>query len=109
MQAGVTDINTIRIYSAVKQGLEKDPQGEFVKRWVPELAEIPAPLIHLPWRVSAMEHMMYQVNIGTDYPAPIVDLSETYKAAQSLLWQWRTKPEVNREVYRLIQRHVRPD
>jgi deoxyribodipyrimidine photo-lyase len=35
MQAGVTDINTIRIYSAVKQGREKDPQGEFVKRWVP--------------------------------------------------------------------------
>jgi deoxyribodipyrimidine photo-lyase len=55
MQAGVTGFNTIRIYSPVKQGLEKDPDGEFVKRWLPELANIPAPFVHEPWQFLPME------------------------------------------------------
>lgn len=107
MQAGVTGINTIRIYNPVKQGIEKDSDGEFVKKWLPELEDIPAPLVHSPWMLSPMEQMMHQVQLGIEYPEPIVDLSQSYKAAQSLLWQWRSRPQVKQEAQRLLQRHVR--
>lgn len=107
MQAGVTGINTIRIYNPVKQGEEKDPNGEFVKRWLPEISDIPAPLLHTPWLLSEMEQMMYGVQIGVDYPAPIVELKQTYKLAQDLMWRWRKKPLVVIENQRLLKRHVR--
>ncbi|WP_407332499.1 FAD-binding domain-containing protein [Enterovibrio sp. 27052020O] len=109
MQAGVTGINTIRIYNPVKQGEEKDPYGVFVKTWLPELAEVPAPLVHAPWQLSPMEQMLYAVNIGEDYPEPIVDLKQSYAEAQALLWRWRKLPDVQREAHRLLKRHVRPD
>jgi deoxyribodipyrimidine photo-lyase len=107
MQAGVTGINTIRIYNPVKQGEEKDADGEFVRRWLPELSEVPAPLIHSPWRLTMMEQLMYGVEIGKDYPSPIVDLKTSYKEAQQLLWHWRKIPAVKAESYRVLARHVR--
>ncbi|MEZ8030293.1 cryptochrome/deoxyribodipyrimidine photo-lyase family protein [Enterovibrio norvegicus] len=109
MQAGVTGINTIRIYNPVKQGEEKDPDGVFVKTWLPELAEVPVPLVHSPWLLSPMEQMLYAVNVGEDYPAPIVDLKQSYAEAQALFWRWRKLPDVQREAHRLLKRHVRPD
>ena len=107
MQAGVTGINTIRIYSPAKQGLEQDTDGHFVKRWLPELANIPAPLVHTPWLLSPMECLMYNFELGVDYPEPIVDLKHSYGQAQALLWGWRDKPEVKRENARLLKRHGR--
>tara|TARA_Y100000034_G_C6633293_1_gene276560 strand:- start:122 stop:577 length:456 start_codon:yes stop_codon:yes gene_type:complete len=108
MQAGITGINTIRIYNPVKQGEEKDPKGEFVRAWIPELMEVPTELIHTPWQLSSMEQMMYGVSIGENYPAPIVDIKKSYKDAQQLLWSWRSKPIVKIEAQRLLARHVRP-
>ena len=107
MQAGVTGINTIRIYNPVKQGEEKDSDGEFVKHWLPELAEVPAPLIHSPWQLSSMDQLLYGVELGKDYPLPIVDLKQSYKEAQQLLWHWRKVPAVQLEAKRLLNRHVR--
>lgn len=108
MQAGVTGVNTIRIYNPVKQGLEKDPNGEFVKDWVPELADIPETLVHTPWLLTDMEQAMYGLTLGQDYPTPIVDVEQSYKRAQSLLWSWRNKPKVVQEKQRILARHVRP-
>lgn len=107
MQAGVTGINTIRIYNPVKQGLDKDPDGTFVKHWVPELQAIPETLVHTPWLLTDMEQAMFGITLGEDYPEPLVDIDQSYKQAQELLWSWKNKPKVVMEKQRILQRHVR--
>ena len=46
MQSGVTGINTVRVYSPTKQGLDQDPTGDFTRRWVPARAHIPGKAVH---------------------------------------------------------------
>ncbi|WP_370566531.1 FAD-binding domain-containing protein [Cyanobium sp. LEGE 06143] len=53
MQSGTTGINTIRIYNPIKQGHDHDPQGCFIRRWLPELARMPAVNLHEPWTMPA--------------------------------------------------------
>ena len=61
---GTTGINTIRIYNPIKQGLDQDPKGRFVRQWVPELKDIDQEVIHTPW---------LSPNKPKGYPPPIVD------------------------------------
>ncbi len=81
MQSGTTGINTIRIYNVVKQGYDQDPNGVFVRRWVPELAAVPDCFIHEPWRWDGAAGV-----IGRSYPAPIVDLKTSTQAAKDRIY-----------------------
>jgi deoxyribodipyrimidine photo-lyase len=62
-----------RIFNPVLQGEKFDPDGAYVRRWVPELASLPANLIHKPWEASPLELASANVALGSDYPPPIID------------------------------------
>ena len=62
-----------RIFNPILQGEKFDPGGDYVRRWVPELARLPANLIHQPWRATPIELEAAGVHLGVNYPEPIVD------------------------------------
>lgn len=105
MQAGVTGTNTIRIYNPVKQSKDHDPEGTFIKRWCPELSELPPELVHQPWRASPIERHMFGLS---NYPDPIIDLASSGKEAKERLWSWKARTDVKHEAQRVLSVHVRP-
>jgi len=62
-----------RIFNPTLQGRKFDPDGAYVRRWVPELRDVPDGRVHEPWRMSADEQREAGCAVGRDYPAPIVD------------------------------------
>ncbi len=62
-----------RIFNPVTQSEKFDPEGKFIRRYVPELAAVPDKYIHAPWTMGRLEQEAIGMVIGRDYPAPIVD------------------------------------
>ncbi|HMS67160.1 MAG TPA: deoxyribodipyrimidine photo-lyase [Saprospiraceae bacterium] len=106
MQSGVTGVNTIRIYNPIKNAQEHDEAGIFIKTWIPELKNVPTPLLFEPWKMTNIEQEMYQVFIGKDYPAPIVDIEISRKAASDIVWSFQKTKAVTVEGDRILQKHV---
>lgn len=102
MQSGVTGINIPRIYNPVKQGLDQDPEGTFVRRWVPELAALPAPWIQLPWQLPPAQLAKHGVVLGRDYPEPIRDHEQAAREAKAKLTAWWREAEGMREGARAV-------
>ncbi|MFN4343252.1 MAG: cryptochrome/photolyase family protein [Azonexus sp.] len=62
-----------RLFNPITQSEKFDPDGKFIRRYVPELAAVPNRYIHAPWRMGHLEQEAIGVVIGRDYPGPIVD------------------------------------
>jgi deoxyribodipyrimidine photo-lyase len=62
-----------RIFNPVTQSEKFDPEGKFIRRYLPELARVPNKYIHVPWLMGRIEQEALGVLIGRDYPGPIVD------------------------------------
>jgi deoxyribodipyrimidine photo-lyase len=65
-----------RIFNPVLQGEKFDPAGNYVRRWIPELAKLPDAWIHKPWRAPGPILARAGIELGTTYPHPIVDHDE---------------------------------
>jgi deoxyribodipyrimidine photo-lyase len=107
MQAGTMGVNTIRIYNPIKQGTDHDPEGDFVKQWVPELAAVPPQHIHQPWLLTAAEQLLYGVVIGKDYPAPVVDITASGRHAREQLWAVKRSQPVQQQNRRILRVHTK--
>ena len=84
MQSETTGINTVRIYNPVKQGYDQDPEGLFLRRWLPELADVPLPFLHEPWTWDRADRVL-----GKTYPFPIIDHLAAAKEARQKVWAVR--------------------
>lgn len=105
MQSGTTGINTLRIYNPTKQAMEQDPHGVFIRRWLPELAGVPAAYLHQPWTMPAEVQVRSGCRLGADYPKPIVDHVSALREAKARFATLRRAPEARAEAQRVATRH----
>ncbi|WP_115463125.1 cryptochrome/deoxyribodipyrimidine photo-lyase family protein [Winogradskyella aurantiaca] len=106
MQAGETGINNLRIYNPTVNGLKHDADATFIRKWVPELAELPTAFVHEPYLLTELEQQLFNFKLGKDYPFPIVDIKENRKRASDILWNMKRDPEVLNESKRILNRHT---
>ena len=64
-----------RIFNPITQGKKFDSYGHYVRRWIPELADLPSSVIHSPWMASFSELSNAGIKLGDTYPEPIIDHS----------------------------------
>ena len=105
MQSGTTGINTVRIYNPIKQSRDQDPDGRFIRRWVPALACVADRFVHEPWRMDTAEQRRTGCVIGADYPAPIVDHVAAAKTARTKVWSVRRGDGYRAEAGAIQERH----
>lgn len=83
--AGVgNDARGFRFFNIIKQSKDYDPEGKYLRHWLPELASLSAKKIHEPWQLSREEQNQFGVTIGVDYPQPVVDLFKSAKANEKI-------------------------
>jgi deoxyribodipyrimidine photo-lyase len=109
MQAGLTGVNTLRIYNPIKNSETHDPEGIFIKKWIPELQEVPTSLIHEPWKMSEFDQVFYHCRIGVDYPFPVVDIESSRKHASDIMYGIKKSPKSRTLGKMVLAKHVSPN
>jgi deoxyribodipyrimidine photo-lyase len=106
MQAGTTGINTTRVYNPIKQAHDHDPQGRFVRRWLPALRRVPDAWIFEPWRMPTSVQQAHGLRVGEDIAAPLVDLEAATRQAKARVHALRAQPEVRAGKAAIVEKHA---
>ncbi|MGA0176997.1 MAG: FAD-binding domain-containing protein, partial [Chthoniobacterales bacterium] len=105
MQSGTSGINTVRIYSPAKQAAEQDADGAFIRRWVPELRDVPSSWLPRPEQMPAELQSLSRCVIGRDYPAPIVEHAAAVRSARERIASVRRRTATRTEAQAVFVRH----
>lgn len=105
MQSGTTGINANRIYNPIKQSEDQDPDGQFIRRWLPELEAVPAPWIHQPWKLPESKQRAFKCVVGVDYPEPVGDPVQLAREARARLKAWMVERDLKPEAMRVLTAH----
>ncbi|MEM7802119.1 MAG: deoxyribodipyrimidine photo-lyase [Chloroflexota bacterium] len=98
MQSGTAGNKTLRVYDPLKQGQDHDPQGEFVRKWLPELEGVPNSFVHAPHLMPRDMQIKVGCVVGKDYPAPLVDHKKAATQAKSRITMVRHDPIAEEEL-----------
>ena len=105
MQSGVTGINNVRIYSPLKQSVDQDPEGVFIKKYCPELREIDPLYIHEPHKMPPLLAAMVGFKSGVTYPEPVVDAKDSYNLAKEKIFTRREELVTRLEAKKVYLKH----
>ena len=97
MQAGTTGINTTRVYNPIKQAQDHDPQGLWVRQWLPYMRQVPDSWLFEPW--------LHPQAASLGVPMPQVDLATATRLAKQRVHQLRAQPDVKAAKAAIVQRH----
>ncbi|MDZ4075131.1 MAG: FAD-binding domain-containing protein, partial [Hylemonella sp.] len=105
MQSGTTGINTTRVYNPIKQALDHDPQGRFVRQWLPAMRRVPDSWLLEPWRMPPDVQAACGVRVGVDIPQPVVELEAATRLGKQRLHALRREPQVRADKAAVVERH----
>ena len=84
-----------RIFNPITQGERFDPKGDYVKRYIPELAKLPAKYVHKPWELGELDLAAADVTLGKNYPLPVMDHSKGRQRALDAFDELKRKREAS--------------
>ena len=106
MQSGTTGINSIRIYNPIKQSIDQDPDGNFIRKWVPELKNVQGKLIHEPWKMTYIDQKSINIELGKNYPLPIIENNKATKIAKDKIWKVKKSKEAKLLSSQILIKHA---
>jgi len=105
MQAGTTGINAMRVYNPIKQARDHDPQGHFVRHWLPALRRVPNEWLFEPWRMPLKVQQKCGVMVGVEIAEPLVDIESATRQAKARVHEIRGRAEVKSAKAAIVKKH----